>query len=105
MIRPAVHRRSRSQSLSLSPSFQSFGRDGVQPQAEEPETIHRQSRLVGSGLDGDADRADRPLGAGEDDTGVVGYRLWLDGFVGRDTADTEVTVKWFNDDMGQQSSN
>ena len=36
-----------------------------------------------------------------DDTGVVGYRLWLDGFVVATTADTEVTVKWFNDDMGQ----
>jgi hypothetical protein len=37
----------------------------------------------------------------DDDTGVVGYRLWLDGFVVATTADTEVTVKWFNDDMGQ----
>jgi hypothetical protein len=36
-----------------------------------------------------------------DDTGVVGYRLWLDGFVVATTVDTEVTVKWFNDDMGQ----
>jgi hypothetical protein len=37
----------------------------------------------------------------DDDAGVVGYRLWLDGFVVATTADTEVTVKWFNDDMGQ----
>jgi hypothetical protein len=36
-----------------------------------------------------------------DDTGVVGYRLWLDGFAVATTADTEVTVKWFNDDMRQ----
>ena len=36
-----------------------------------------------------------------DDTGVVGYRLWLDGFMVATTADTQVTVKWFNDDMGQ----
>ncbi len=36
-----------------------------------------------------------------DDTGVVGYRLWLDGFAVATTADTEVTVKWFNDDLGQ----
>jgi hypothetical protein len=36
-----------------------------------------------------------------DDTGVVGYRLWLDGFVVATTVNTEVTVKWFNDDMGQ----
>jgi hypothetical protein len=37
----------------------------------------------------------------QDDTGVVGYRLWLDGFAVATTAQTEVTVKWFNDDMGQ----
>jgi hypothetical protein len=37
----------------------------------------------------------------QDDTGVVGYRLWLDGFTVATTAQTEVTVKWFNDDMGQ----
>ena len=36
-----------------------------------------------------------------DDTGVVGYRLWLDGFLVGTTTDTEATVKWFNDDMGQ----
>ena len=36
-----------------------------------------------------------------DDTEVVGYRLWLDGFPVATTADTEVTVKWFNDDTGQ----
>jgi hypothetical protein len=38
---------------------------------------------------------------GHDDTGVVGYRLWLDGFTVATTARTEVTVKWFNDDLGQ----
>jgi len=37
----------------------------------------------------------------QDDTGVVGYRLWLDGFAVVTTAQTEATVKWFNDDMGQ----
>jgi len=37
----------------------------------------------------------------QDDTGVVGYRLWLDGYAVATTAQTEVTVKWFNDDMGQ----
>jgi hypothetical protein len=37
----------------------------------------------------------------QDDTGVVGYRLWLDGFTVATTAQTEATVKWFNDDMGQ----
>jgi hypothetical protein len=39
----------------------------------------------------------------QDDTGVVGYRLWLDGFAVVTTAQTEATVKWFNDDMGQHA--
>jgi hypothetical protein len=39
--------------------------------------------------------------AGHDDTGVVGYRVWLDGFLVATTTETRATVNWFNDDMGQ----
>ena len=36
-----------------------------------------------------------------DDTAVVGYRVWLDGFAVATTPATTVTVAWFNDDMSQ----
>ena len=34
-------------------------------------------------------------------TAVVGYQVWLDGFRAAATTQTQVTVNWFNDDMGQ----
>jgi hypothetical protein len=36
-----------------------------------------------------------------DDMSVIGYRIWLNGFEVATTAETHVTVDWFNDDMGQ----
>jgi hypothetical protein len=36
-----------------------------------------------------------------DDVNVIGYRIWLNGFEVATTAETHVTVDWFNDDMGQ----
>jgi hypothetical protein len=36
-----------------------------------------------------------------DDVRVIGYRIWLNGFEVATTAETHVTVNWFNDDMGQ----
>ncbi len=39
--------------------------------------------------------------AAPDDNGVVGYRVWLDGFLVATTSDTRVKVNWFNDDMSQ----
>jgi hypothetical protein len=39
--------------------------------------------------------------ASHDDTAVVGYQVWLDGFRAASTTQTQVTVNWFNDDMGQ----
>jgi hypothetical protein len=36
-----------------------------------------------------------------DDVSVIGYRIWLNGFEVATTAETHVTVNWFNDDMGQ----
>ena len=39
--------------------------------------------------------------ASDDDTAVVGYQVWLDGFRVATTADTHVTVSWFNDDLAQ----
>ena len=102
MSRPAVHGRSRSQNLSLSPSLsQSFGRYGVRPQGEDRDDTPPDP--VGGIRFGRVTPTELTVrwAPANDDTGVVGYRLWLDGFVVATTADTEVTVKWFNDDMGQ----
>lgn len=37
----------------------------------------------------------------KDDTGVVGYRIWLSGFEVATTVETHATVPWFNDDDGE----
>jgi hypothetical protein len=36
-----------------------------------------------------------------DNVGVIGYRIWLNGFEVATTVETHVTVNWFNDDLGQ----
>ena len=36
-----------------------------------------------------------------DNVGVVGYRIWVNGFAVATTAETRATVRWFNDDSGQ----
>jgi hypothetical protein len=33
-----------------------------------------------------------------DDVGVIGYRIWLNGFEVATTAETEAKLRWFNDD-------
>ena len=39
--------------------------------------------------------------ASTDDTGVVAYRIWLNGFLVAVTPNTRATLSWFNDDAGQ----
>jgi hypothetical protein len=38
--------------------------------------------------------------AATDDVGVIGYRIWLNGFEVATTAETEAKLHWFNDDSG-----
>jgi hypothetical protein len=39
--------------------------------------------------------------AATDDVGVIGYRIWLNGFEVATTAETRARLRWFNDDSGQ----
>jgi hypothetical protein len=39
--------------------------------------------------------------AATDNVGVVGYRIWLNGFEVATTAQTRARLRWFNDDSGQ----
>jgi hypothetical protein len=39
--------------------------------------------------------------AATDNVGVIGYRIWLNGFEVATTADTRARLRWFNDDGGQ----
>jgi hypothetical protein len=39
--------------------------------------------------------------AASDNVGVIGYRIWLDGFVVATTAETRARLRWFNVDSGQ----
>jgi hypothetical protein len=39
--------------------------------------------------------------AASDNVGVIGYRIWLNGFEVATTAETNARVRWFNDDSGQ----
>ena len=48
-----------------------------------------------------ADRLSLKWPAAADDVGVIGYRIWLNGFEVATTAETEAKLRWFNDDSGQ----
>ena len=39
--------------------------------------------------------------AATDNVGVVGYKIWLDGFPVASTAETHAELRWFNDDATQ----
>lgn len=39
--------------------------------------------------------------AADDNVGVIGYRIWLNGFEVATTAKTKARLHWFNDDSGQ----
>ena len=39
--------------------------------------------------------------AASDNVGVIGYRIWLNGFEVATTAETRAQLRWFNDDSGQ----
>lgn len=47
-----------------------------------------------------ADRLSLKWPAAADDVGVIGYRIWLNGFEVATTAGTEARLRWFNDDSG-----
>ena len=46
------------------------------------------------------DRLNLKWPAATDDVGVIGYRIWLNGFEVATTAETEARLRWFNDDSG-----
>jgi hypothetical protein len=48
-----------------------------------------------------ADRLSIKWPAAADDVGVIGYRIWLNGFEVATTAKTEAKLRWFNEDSGQ----
>jgi hypothetical protein len=39
--------------------------------------------------------------AAKDNVGVIGYRIWLNGFEVATTANTRARLRWFNDDRGE----
>ena len=47
-----------------------------------------------------ADELDLRWPAATDDVGVIGYRIWLNGFEVATTAETQAKLHWFNDDGG-----
>jgi hypothetical protein len=48
-----------------------------------------------------ADRLSLKWTAANDNVGVIGYRIWLNGFEVATTAETQAKLHWFNDDSGQ----
>jgi hypothetical protein len=46
-------------------------------------------------------RLDLAWAAASDNVGVVGYRIWVNGFAVATTVETHASVRWFNDDSGQ----
>lgn len=49
-----------------------------------------------------ADRLTVDWTKAEDNVGVIGYHVWLNGFDVASTAETHATISWFNDDTSQQ---
>jgi hypothetical protein len=47
------------------------------------------------------DRLSLKWTAAKDNVGVIGYRIWLNGFEVATTAETQAKLHWFNDDGGQ----
>ena len=47
-----------------------------------------------------ADRLSLKWPAAKDNVGVIGYRIWLNGFEVATTAETQAKLHWFNDDSG-----
>ena len=47
------------------------------------------------------DRLSLEWPAAADNVGVIGYRIWLNGFEVATTAETRAKLRWFNDDDGQ----
>jgi hypothetical protein len=67
------------------------GKDAEPPQPVadiEPSKVTRQRLMVS-------------WPAASDNVGVIGYRIWLDGFVVATTAETRARLRWFNVDSGQ----
>jgi len=48
-----------------------------------------------------ADRLSLTWPAATDNVGVIGYRIWLNGFEVATTPETEAKLRWFNEDSGQ----
>jgi hypothetical protein len=48
-----------------------------------------------------AERLSLKWTAANDNVGVIGYRIWLNGFEVATTAETQAKLHWFNDDSGQ----
>jgi hypothetical protein len=48
-----------------------------------------------------ADRLSLKWTAANDNVGVIGYRIWLNGFEVATTAEMQAKLHWFNDDSGQ----
>lgn len=46
----------------------------------------------------DAEQVRVAWAPGTDDVGVIGYKVWVNGYEVRSTSDTEITLEWFNDD-------
>jgi hypothetical protein len=47
------------------------------------------------------DRLSLKWPAAQDNVGVIGYRIWLNGFEVATTAETQARLHWFNDDNRQ----
>jgi hypothetical protein len=47
------------------------------------------------------DRLSLKWPASNDNVGVIGYRIWLNGFAVATTAETQTRLHWFNNDSGQ----
>jgi chitinase len=97
---PATEPRPADQPTQSSPSPSQAGRTAYDPQNtpdnEPPSAV---ATITPAEVTANSLRLTWP--AATDNNRVIGYRIWLNGYEVATTAETEVRVRWFNDEEGQ----
>jgi hypothetical protein len=88
------------QPIQPSPGPTSIGRTAYDP-ADTPDAEPPSSVPTITPAEVTADTLSLTWPAATDNKRVIGYRIWLNGYEVATTAETQVKLRWFNDDDGQ----
>jgi hypothetical protein len=97
---PAVQPSPTEQQTQSSPSSKPTGRTAYDPD-NTPDTEPPSAVATITPAEVTADALSLMWPAATDNHRVIGYRIWLNGYEVATTAETQVRVRWFNDEEGQ----